>query len=211
MNGCFLRLIAAGVLMMLVGAIGLLTGCQLLRPTESGGRLAAVSLNDDPVELPLDPTMSVYHADEDGEALFYLTDIPEDELLSGDVQDGSFLAIRMLWNPSPGRTPMDASATNASVILLIASDGELGVYGGAGYALPRGSLGGSRLRVNLRQSTLTLLDSTPGFNDLLSPSLVSGGFSATLDARTSRRLFVGASQLLTDQLDRSVVLGADHW
>jgi len=189
----------------------ILGGCGGAALNGIGGRLAAVSLDGSPVELPIVAKTAVYDNDEDGESLFYLTDMRERDLLEGEVDHGQFLAIRLLWNPKPGATPMDASATNASVLLVIKAGDDLGVYGGAGYALPHGSPGASRLRVTLRESTLTLLDATPGFNDLLSPSLVTGSFVVERRPDSARRHYVAASQLVTNALGSSTVLGVESW
>jgi hypothetical protein len=199
-------------MMLLAGfALVAMPSCRGLTFGGSGGELAAVSMNDSPVEFSIKTTRAVYDSDEDGESLFYLSDMDTESLVDGTARNGRFLAVRLLWNPRPGKTPMDASATNASVLLVILSDGEVGVYGGAGYALPHGTPGQSRLGVTIRESTLTLLEATEGFNDLLSPSLITGSFVADHDPLAARAEYIGASQLVTNALGTSTVLGTASW
>ncbi len=175
-----------------------------------GGKLRAESLGGDPVVLGTQYTTVVYEHKSDGETSFFLSDIPVEELLAGNVRQGQVMHIDLLWAPKAGATPMDSSATNVSIRHVIISDGEVGVYGGAGFAMPRGKPGKGKLPVALQDSTVRLLESTDGFQDLLSPAKVTGDFTAYHDAELARKIHRAISQLVTNALGRSrLVMGDD--
>ncbi len=167
-----------------------------------GGSLRAVSLGRDPVFLD-GRYVTAFYADHDAtETSFFLSDVPLPDLLAGEVTEGQVVHLDLLWIPKAGATPMDPTATNASVRYVVITGGEVGVYGGSGFAFPRGPAGRTTLSVWLREASLTLLDSTPGFVDLLSPALLSGNFTAVLDERRTHQLRYAVSQLVTDALGR---------
>src|SRR5262245_61996700 len=116
------------------------------------GNLRAVSLGGDPVFLD-DSCRAVYYGAPATETAFVLTDVPLEQVLSGKVTDGIIVHLDLLWLPAAGKTPMDSSATNTSIRYIVFSGGEVGVYGGAGFALPASDPGG-------RTSTLTLYDAS---------------------------------------------------
>ena len=117
--------------------------------------------------------------------------------------------LELLWVPRAGATPMDSSATNVTIRHIVMSGGEVGVYGGAGFAIPGSDPGAARLRISVRDTTLRLLDSTDGFKDPLSPTRVVGSFTAKLDPVKSLKLRHAMSQLVTNALGRSTYVRAD--
>ncbi len=123
------------------------------------------------------------------------------------MTEGQVLHIELLWEPKPGATPMDSSATNASIRHIVIAGGEVGVYGGAGFASPRGKPGKPRLTISLRDASLTLLEASAGFTDLLSPARLTGRFTAVHDPRKSRELHYAVSQIVTNALGRSRFVG----
>ncbi len=98
---------------------------------------------------------------------------------------------------------MDPSATNASIQYVIVVDGELGVYAGAGFALPEGDANGQSISVRLRDASLELLESTDGFVDLLSPATLTGSFTATRNDQRTRQLSSALRRLVNDGLGSS--------
>ncbi|MBT8484400.1 MAG: hypothetical protein HKO59_13875 [Phycisphaerales bacterium] len=172
------------------------------------GSLASEGLGGRPARLDLDCTTLVYGHDDRGETSFLLTDIPVDDLLKGRVRDGQVLHVQLLWTPKAGATPMDPTATNVSVRHVIMTDGEVGLYGGAGFALPSHAPGRSVLSLQLRDTSVRLLDATDGFRDPLSPARIRGGFTATLDDRLTQRLQRAASQLVTNALGHRTYVDA---
>ena len=132
-----------------------------------------------------------------------LSSIPPEQLMKGDVRNAQILHIELLWEPKAGQTPMDSAATNASIRYVIISNGEMGIYGGAGFALPDGDVTGTSVRVSLEDASLQLLEKTPGFHDLLGPAQLTGSFNATHDDVKTRQLNFATSQLVTNALGRT--------
>lgn len=181
-----------------VAMLGLL-GCAG-RPA---GDLELRSLADAPLVLSGDYRTALYGHDPDGGSTFLVSDLPAAALRSGDYATGQVMHIELLWVPKAGATPMDDTATNASVRHVIFIDGEVGVYGGAGFVLPAGQPGQPTLRLDVRQATLTLLESTDGFRDVLGAARLTGALVARHDRRQTRRAYFTLCQRVTDALGRS--------
>lgn len=177
-----------------------LAGCS--GASGRGGSLRSESLGTQPVVLDADFQTVVYSHDPEGDTSFFLSDIPLEDLVATYPSDGQVMHIELLWNPKPGLTPMDSSATNVSIRHVIISGGEVGVYGGAGFALPHGGLGGRKLSVTISDATMRLVESTGGFTDPLTPARITGGFTASLDPLLSRKLHRALSQLVTNAIGR---------
>ncbi|MHC4303802.1 MAG: hypothetical protein ACYSW2_04845 [Planctomycetota bacterium] len=189
------RLLGSGLV-----TLSALAGCTSTSPT---GTLVAESLGTSPVILPRDYVTAFYANHEATETMFFLADVPVEELLSGEVTRGNVVHLDLLWVPKAGNTPMDSSATNVSIRFVVFADGEVGVYGGAGFALPDGKAGATTLGLELRDASLTLLDSTDGFVDLLSPARLTGQVTARLNEKRTRQMRFAVSQLVTNALGHS--------
>jgi hypothetical protein len=180
---------------LLVLALVLLGGC-------AGGaahaHLSTRSLGAAPVVLDSSYSTAVYGEPAGGVASIILTDVPLESLLAGTVREGQIVHIELLWLPLAGRTPMDSTATNASIHLVVISEGEVGVYGGAGFAMPHDAPGDPVLDLDLYDATLGLLDGTDGFVDPLTPAQMTGNVVAVHDPAATRRLYVAASQFVTN-------------
>jgi hypothetical protein len=175
----------------------------------TSGSLLAESLGTAPVVLARDYVTAVYAVQDETVTSFFLADVPLEELLSGTMTRGNVVHLDLLWVPKAGNTPMDSSATNVSIRFVVFADGEVGVYGGAGFALPDGTAGASTMSLELRDASLTLLDSTEGFVDLLSPARLTGRVTARLSEKRTRQLRYAVSQLVTDALGRSSFVRGD--
>jgi hypothetical protein len=135
---------------------------------------------------------------------FMLSDVSIDKLLDGTADTGLVMHIELLWLPKPGRTPLEPTATNASIRLIVIADGEVGVYGGAGFAMPNGNPAEERtVALALRDASLQLLESTPGFHDLLSPAHLTGSVTSRRNESETRKLNLAASQLVTNALKQT--------
>lgn len=191
---------ASGSVAAVVLAVISLAGCG-----RSGvvGSLQVESASDDPVMLRGTFHTAVYANDPYAETSFILLDVPVDEFFDGAARRASIVHLTLLWRPKPGATPMDASATNVSIRYVVLADGEVGVYGGGGFAVPRGSLKGDRVTVELEDGSLGLLESTDGFVDLLTRARIHGRFTATLDPERTWKLRYAVSQLVTNALGRT--------
>jgi hypothetical protein len=183
--------------------LALAAGCS------GGGRrgpLRTQSLGDDPVFLSADlPTVVYVHHPDEGTS-FLMSDIPVEDLLAGTAASGQVIHIELLWKPKAGKTPIVSSATNVRIHHVVLTGGEVGLYGGAGFAMPRGTPGDRRMRLSLYDATVRLLESTEGFHDPLSPARVSGTIDAELDPLLARKIQRAASQLVTNAMGRSMVV-----
>ncbi|MHC5028660.1 MAG: hypothetical protein ACYTGR_18075 [Planctomycetota bacterium] len=186
------------VILLLVAFISV-GGCS----QNVGGQLTTRSLTDSPVALQAWYTTAVYgHTDSRG-TTFIVSDRPTSELLDGSIRDGQVVHLHLLWRPKAGSTPMDSTATNVSIRQVVFSDGQIGVYGGAGFATVQGTPGEDLMTLTVKEASLELLDSTPGFVDPLSPARLTGKVTAEQDLLRTRRLYFNVSQVVTDALGRS--------
>ena len=190
-----------------MGSRSLIIALLALLPPAAGcmsgrlsGTLRAESLGGDPVFLDLEFTTSVYARLNSTETSFFLTDIPLGNLLAGNVSTGTVVHLDLLWHPSAGETPIDSSATNVSIRYIVFAEGEVGVYGGAGFAMPKGTAGDTMMSLRLRDASLMLLDSTDGFVDLLSPARLTGRLTAVLDRHRSQQMAWAVNQIVTNAL-----------
>jgi len=193
----------------LLGAIAFtaaLAGCGAFGG--STGSMRSESLGPERVVLPAAFETVVYSYNPAGDTSFFLTDIPLEDLVASYPSDGQVIHVELLWAPKPGATPMDASATNASIRYVIVADGEVGLYGGAGFAMPEGTLGRDSLTMALRDASVRLLESTPGFNDPLSPARITGTFTARHDPLLARKLHRALTQMVTNALGKPTYVRA---
>ena len=181
------------------------TGCFSNR---AAGRIEAVSKAEDPVRVDLEFPDGCYTV-EPSELSMYASDLDLEELMDGSVTQGKILHAQLLWSPLPGSTPVDPTATNLTLRLVLISDGELGLYGGAGFAWPRGTIGEDPVELDIVGSTLTLLHATEGFRDLLSPMMIVGRLKADHDPVKTLRVRQAASQLVTDMLGETQWVGPE--
>ena len=86
---------------------------------------------------------------------------------------------------------------------IVVSHGQVGLYVGAGFALPSGKLDGDSVTISLREASLELAEATDGFIDLLTPAQISGRFSARSNPEQVRQLHVSLSQFVTDALGKT--------
>ncbi|MBX3409198.1 MAG: hypothetical protein KF859_04865 [Phycisphaeraceae bacterium] len=131
-------------------------------------------------------TTRVYMTTPESVADVYVSDLPAWVWLEGgDISDlsGSLVHIHLFVRPKAGRTPIAATACSASVRWLVVSGGEVGVYGGGGFATISGEPGKERVSLSLRGASLRLLHSTAGFRDALGPSTLETSLAAALDVQ----------------------------
>ncbi len=172
-------------------------------PAAGTGELTALSLGERPVLLGERCVTAVYGRP-GAETSFYLSSVPEADLLSGRISEGVVVHIDLLWQPKAGATPMEPTATNVSIHYIVFAGGQVGVYGGSGFALPRGTLGGPHFGLSLKEASLTLLVSTDGFVDLLSPARLTGALTAAYDEEQTRRVRRAVSQIVTNAMGKSM-------
>ena len=175
-----------------------LAGCAI----EPGGLVEAVGSGDTAVRLPSEFTSGTFSVEPAATTVVF-SDIPYEELADGTAKDGRFLHIEVLWRPRAGRTPIETSSTNLSIRFVVVSNGEVGVYVGGGFAWVKGGReGDGALGLEIIGSSISLIDKTPGFVDLLSPASLLGELGALRNAENARATRRAASQFVTNRLGR---------
>ncbi len=148
----------------------------------------------------------------DSNTSIYLSDVPLEALLDGSATTAQVVHVELLWEPRPGRTPLDQGATNASVRYIVFVDGEVGIFGGAGFVSFRGGLQRSRVKFDVQNASMQLVEATPGFRDLLSPASLSGEVVAVRSEERTLRLRQVISQRVTDAFgETKIVDAAPQW
>jgi hypothetical protein len=182
----------------LVGLLAL-TACYSVQWPWTSTELTTSGLADNPVKVNTAPAEAWYMI-EPAQVSFYSSDIPADQLAAGGKLSGQVVNIQLLWDPKPGLTPLEPTTTNISIRLVVFAEGEVGVYGGGGFAWPRGKPEDGSMGLLLTGSNLSLVARTKGFVDLLSPAEMLGTVTAQMDDAQSRALRRAASQAVTNAL-----------
>lgn len=158
------------------------------------------------------PVREGVFADLESEYGFWFSDIALDGLSStaAPIESAVVVHAQMVWKPEPGRTPLSATATNTVLRVMVVSKGEVGIYGGAGFARPLGELADDVLEIDLKGGTLTLLHATKGFHDLLSPADLTGVLKARRSTEDVQRWRRAASQFATNAMGKSMWVSDDE-
>ena len=142
----------------------------------------------------------IYSLDGPSVLTVLLTEGPEDNPTRA-------LIVRMFWKPKAAATPLDETATNATVQYIVFkgndADGTpsgVGVYSGGGFLYPETDPGSAVMTANLWQATLSLADQSEGYEDTLGPSILRGRFKAQRDDEgmidAVRRVNIAVSEVL---------------
>jgi len=92
---------------------------------------------------------------------------------------------------------------------VVVSEGEVGVYVGGGFAwLKGGKDKDEAIGLDIIGSSISLVDKTPGFVDLLSPASLIGEVGALRNADNARATRRAASQFVTNRLGHVRWVGA---
>lgn len=163
-------------LLLLVAAFAL-TGCtraQLTAPVTALGQseLAITSKSSPGSTLVGSFSDALYAYDGKHRATVLLYDGPIDNPTQA-------VTIRLFWKPRAGRTPIQSSATNATIhyIIFPGSDA-VGIYAGAGFVFPTNKVGSNTLTASLWDASLSFADGTVTFEDLLGKAAMEGKFKA---------------------------------
>lgn len=174
------------------------SGCgiqNIVRNTRAGGALAIRSQAEVDTVLKGGFKTGLYSYDDKNN----LTVV----LLDGPIENPSqAVTIRLFWAPRAGRTPIDASATNATVhyIVFTGESKQAGVYSGAGFLYPDTEVGGSRIQAGVWDANLVLSDRSELFNDLLGQAKLEGHFNARRDDAETQNLVRQLNILVRDRL-----------
>lgn len=136
-------------------------------------------------------TVQAYRSSDANSAEIYLMDLP-DWVLDADADlsavQGTMTQLRMFIDPSPGDTPIDATACSVTVRHIVIAGGEVGVYSGGGFLDPSDTPGDRTFSGRVKGATVRLVAASPGFKDLLGPARFSAGFTAKKDDALARRM-----------------------
>ena len=182
-----------------------LVGCGALRLGGTGGRLHIESQAEPGTNLRGGFETGLYRFEGPNEVTVLLFDGPPDAPTQA-------VAIRMLWRPQAGRTPIDPNATNATVHYIImtgADAGQVGVYSGAGYLFTHTRPGNKTLSAGIWQANLRLSDQSEGFADLLGQAILQGSFTARRDDVSTTRALRRLHQLVQQNLGYPRMVRAD--
>jgi len=187
MKGCF-----AAAALVLAAQMG---GCTRIHSAIGGTSGSSVTRGSNNLVFETDYPIRVFRARDEVSADIYMTDLSDAELRAFFVEDpdwstitGSIVQIRLFIDPKPGSTPIDQTAVSASVRSIVIAQGEIGVYDGAGFLLPGGSIEDGSIRGSIRGAPIRLTRRTPGFRDpLVSPSF-DVRFSVRQDEQASDEL-----------------------
>jgi len=191
--------------------VSLLAACS---SHERAGTMELVALGSRPLALETEFISSAYVVRE-AEDSFWFSDISLEQLLAHDmgkpVRNAVFLHAQLVWTPKPGMTPLDPTATNLVTRVVVVSEGEVGLYGGAAFARPSGEPGSEEMELVVEGGTLSLLSKTKGFHDLLSPVGLTGTFVARHAPDDAGRWRRALAQFVTNALGTSTWVDAsDH-
>lgn len=179
-------------------ALAFAPGCGI----DMGGRVDAVGAGDTAARLASEFPGGTF-AIEPAQTTVVFSDIPYEDLARGTARNGRFLHVEVLWRPRPGRTPIEASSTNLTLRFVVVSEGEVGVYAGGGFGwIDGGTDADEELGIEITGSSLSLIDKTPGFVDLLSPAEMTGTLGARKNAENARATRRAASRFVTNWLGR---------
>jgi len=167
----------------------------------SGGELNVKSISDKNVTLRGGFESGIYTIADQNTATIILYDGPADN-------PSQAVTIRMFWNPHAGRTPIDPTATNATIQYVIFGDGgkEIGIYSGAGYLYPNTTVGSDLFTGSVWQSTLRIADKTDGFDDTIGLARLEGKFTVNRDDINLTTALHALNRQVRDRLGRARVV-----
>ena len=170
-------------------------------PTTPGGSLALTSRTARPLRLDASFAHGAY-AVEDVGASMILSTVSLKDLQSGNFENAQVVDIQLMWEPRAGRTPVSSDSTNLIIRYVVLVGDQTGIYGGGGFGWPKGTLGKTGFGLDITGSSLSLVDSTDEFRDLLSPAMLLGRVGGPLDAALTVKMRDTVSQIVTDRLGR---------
>lgn len=159
--------------------------------------------------LFVDKGEAVYGTAKQPESSFIISTVPVQQLIDGSIDTGQVVHMELLWVPKGGATPLSPSATNISIRHVVFAAGEIGVYEGAGFAMPDGDVGDNTLSITVLSGTLRLKHATAGFVDKLGDAEMLGAFKATLNPSKAAAARFALSQLVTDAMGESMWVQRD--
>lgn len=178
-----------------LSALVTLGGCNALRGGGGSGGTSTIISDTTGSIYETEMRTRVYTYHDDNTADIYLTDLSDAELTSFFEQNadwsqisGSIVHIHLFLDPKPGKTPIEPTAANASIRYGLISEGQIGIYSGAGFMLPGQKPGKDTMSGSFKAAPLRLSRATPGFSDPLTPARMDLSFDSRLDDQASPEL-----------------------
>jgi len=132
----------------------------------------------------------------------YLTDLTDDELAAFFTESrdwsqitGTIVQVHLFLKPKPGRTPIEPTAASVAIRWVVITQGEIGVYDGAGFMLPGGNITKDSISGTVRNAPLRLTRRTPRFSDPLITPEMNIRFATKLDVQSAAELASRAEAL----------------
>jgi len=181
--------------------IGVLACISLLPMPGCGGSSSALVLESNQGIITPTIVSAVYRFIDQNTADIYLSDFPLDEIAprldQGVIgQPGNIIHIRLFLMPKVGKTPLDSTASNASITHMVLTGNSMGVYGGGGFLFPSDKVGDPTFSGTIRDATLRIIDSEPGFVDRLGRCTFGGTLSVERDDERTAAISVRFARLL---------------
>lgn len=183
-------------MLIIAAATGLsLSACNALRGGGGSGGSSTVISDTTGTVYETNLRTRVYRYHDDNTADIYLTDL-SDQMLTAFFQanadwsqiSGTIVHIHLFLDPKPGKTPIEPTAANASIRYAIISNGQIGIYDGAGFILPGQKPGKDSINGAFKAAPLRLSRATDGFADPLTPARLDMSFDAKLDEQAAPEL-----------------------
>lgn len=139
-------------------------------------------------------TTVVYTSTDRNTADIYLTDLPAEAFadnaspLNVPGPAGVIARVHVFLIPKAGKTPISYDATNATLSWLVLTGDSFGVYSGGGFMLTSRKPGKSSFGGPIKDATLQLITSSPGFVDQLGHAVFTGSLSARRDDELAGRI-----------------------
>ncbi|MGJ8636513.1 MAG: hypothetical protein ACSHX5_06685 [Phycisphaerales bacterium] len=171
----------------------LLTACSSIGLTGSSG--SSTTRDAQGLTFSADYHTRAYQFDDKNTADVYLTDLSDDELSAffTPSQDwsqitGTIAQVHLFLKPKPGRTPIEPTAASAAIRWIVITQGEIGVYDGAGFMLPGGNITKDSISGSIQKAPLRLTRKTPRFSDPLITPELDIKFATKLDVQSASEL-----------------------
>jgi len=153
------------------------------------------SMGLDRVTLYADCTTIVCTDGFANEGDIWMTDIPMEQIISGDFDSGQIIHLQVLWTPVAGKTPLASTSTNVTIKHIIVSDGVVGVYGGGGYCWKYGNPNDGML-LTVEDANVSIQTQSGTFADLLSPASMAGTISSVPNKQIAKQIANAAYRII---------------
>jgi len=166
----------------------LMPACNALRGGGGSGGSATIASDTTRSSFKARFSTKAYTFHDDNTADIYLTDLSDQSLTAFFAKNadwstisGTIVHIHLFLDPKPGKTPIEPTAATASIRYAIISEGQIGIYDGAGFMLPGQKPGKNSISGTFNAAPLRLTRATQAFNDPLGAARLDLSFDAKLD------------------------------